>query len=120
MNEREIVKYGFLLLDASRQVHAAHLVTEKLPYHETLKKVYEGLEDFGDQIVEAEYGLSDSHDTYPVTKMPAPGDKEATIALLRQLSKLVNGLKSDDRGVNAILDNVAGAFDSWVFLLKQC
>lgn len=120
MNENDVTKLGFLLLDASRQTHAAHLMSKSLPYHETLKKVYEGLDDFGDQLVEAELGLGEERQAFSPVKMPAPGDKEATISLLRQLSSAANKLDSKDRGVNAILDNFCSSINSWVFLLKQC
>ena len=115
-----LINVGYVLLDNSRQFHAAHLVTENLVYHKQLKEIYEGLDSDGDSLVEA---VSGSYGKFPPAQWSGigiPANPSVAVSTLRVLLKTVNSVQCEDRGVNAVLDNIASHLDSWIFLLVQC
>lgn len=115
-----LIQLGYLLLDNSRQFHAAHLNTDDLTYHKMLKEVYEGLSEDGDSLIEAVSGVYGKQGPVPFSNVSVPANSIQTENILRLMMKSVNAVSCENRGVNAVLDNIAAHLDSWIFLVSQC
>ena len=121
MNDiKMLIQLGYLLLDNSRQFHAAHLNTDDLTYHKMLKEVYEGLSEDGDQLIEAVSGVYGKQGPVPFSNVSVPANSLQAENILRLMMKSVNAVSCENRGVNAVLDNIAAHLDSWIFLISQC
>ena len=74
----------------------------------------------GDSLIEAVSGVYGKQVPVPFSNVSVPANSIQTENILRLMMKSVNAVSCENRGVNAVLDNIAAHLDSWIFLVSQC
>ena len=96
-----------IFLQASTAVHFYHINCADYVLHTYLKDVYEDFADFADELGEAQIGLSSQPIDYVKLDDITITSKDNVISLLDNLRSYCNDMKSEDRCINAILDNIS-------------